>query len=153
MPSLAGLYAVTLTMWLMQTPEACREWVGIHCPEKRAFALTQPVGAGVVEGQILQFLRETGRRGLLRDARRIVPPGSSDDPYAYVPLGLMLVRRSKRQKMYIPPNESNFDQNGKALVEQHFGLKVSDWKVVWFDNDDPALLSEFLEPEQEQEQK
>jgi hypothetical protein len=40
---------------------------------------------------------------------------------------------------------TGLDDRSKALVEEHCGLKLSEWKVMWFDDEnDPHTFSEFL---------
>lgn len=57
----------------------------------------------------------------------------------------MLVRHWEYdRKVYIPCKGVVHDRR-KALAEEYCGIKLSDWKVMWYDEDgDPDLLSEFL---------
>jgi hypothetical protein len=63
---------------------------------------------------------------------------------------VMLVRhREYDKKVYIACKGPSHDQS-KALAEKYCGLKLSEWKVMWYDEEnDPDIYSEFLPPDHE----
>ncbi|KDN37276.1 hypothetical protein RSAG8_10258, partial [Rhizoctonia solani AG-8 WAC10335] len=58
----------------------------------------------------------------------------------------MLYCRSSRRKEYMAP-DSVRDLRLRELVETEFGLKVSEWSILWYSEHDPDIISEFLSPE------
>ncbi|KAG9092830.1 hypothetical protein FRC06_011774 [Ceratobasidium sp. 370] len=59
--------------------------------------------------------------------------------------GLMLGRRYSENKEYFAPDPVR-DLPLKEAVEKEFGLKVSEWVVIWYSDEDPDMISEFVSP-------
>jgi hypothetical protein len=61
---------------------------------------------------------------------------------------VMLVRHwDYDRKVYIACKGTLHDRS-KALAEEYCGLKLSEWKVMWYDEEnDPDIYSEFLTPD------
>ncbi|KAG9080886.1 hypothetical protein FRC06_006031 [Ceratobasidium sp. 370] len=134
MPTLAGFYA---------SHQDCREWLRGFSP--KLYHESDAIGAAVA-GIAAEDMMQKLTKYRIFEKKLITPLGSSGDPYDIQPCDLMLVRRYSSRKEYMAPSRKGFDVNGKALIKQHLGLNVSDWKVVWFDANDPALQTFALEP-------
>ncbi|KAG9082083.1 hypothetical protein FRC06_005232 [Ceratobasidium sp. 370] len=135
MPTIAGFYA---------SHQDCREWLKGCSP--RLYHESDGIGAAFARMAAEDvMLKLAGRR--VFDAELISPLGWSGDSCDREYCDLMLVRRYSPHKKYIAPSRSGFDVIGKKLIKQHLGLNVSNWKVVWYDNNDPELWTSVLEPE------
>ncbi|KAG8735727.1 hypothetical protein FRC10_010227 [Ceratobasidium sp. 414] len=156
MPAIAGFYAVCLLpLWLgslrayillLQSYQDCREWLKVFDPDK--YDKSERYAAVVAIKAAEDMMRKLTKRKIF-EGEILTPLGSSGDPYDIEPRALMLVRRYSPHKAYMAPSRRGFDVNGKKLIKQHLGLKVSDWKVVWYDEDDPALHTFVLKPKLE----
>jgi hypothetical protein len=61
---------------------------------------------------------------------------------------VMLVRAVDYKKKVYLPSVPGLDDKCKALAEEHCGLRLSEWKVMWYDDEnDPQIVSEFLPPD------
>ncbi|KAG8708777.1 hypothetical protein FRC08_018710 [Ceratobasidium sp. 394] len=60
--------------------------------------------------------------------------------------GLMLGRRWSEHKEYFAPDPVH-DLPLRERIEEEFGLKVTEWVVIWYLDGDPDMKSEFVLPE------
>ncbi|KAG9121723.1 hypothetical protein FRC07_002196 [Ceratobasidium sp. 392] len=136
MPTLAGWYL---------SPEACRAWL-----KPRDFSLYERkprAGAGALSWAIEQDLKTKGFAKHV-DLRFVPPPefmGTEDERPGW---GLMLVRRSSADKVYVAreANSAGFDVIGRKIISQNYGLELLEWSVVWWEMKDGRMESEFLHP-------
>ncbi|KAJ1301273.1 hypothetical protein OPQ81_003679 [Rhizoctonia solani] len=131
MPSFAGFYA---------TQDECQEWLKKYAPE--IIKKYPNASTGAVELKAQEFMRK--RRVLdLFFLESVLLPKSCPQDSSWA---LMLGCRSSKRKVYIAPDPSG-DLRLRTLVESDFGLKVSEWTVIWYSKHDPDMLSEFLSPD------
>ncbi|KAG9084480.1 hypothetical protein FRC06_004068 [Ceratobasidium sp. 370] len=56
-------------------------------------------------------------------------------------------RRDKRVRTYLPPRSTvQADLDAKRLLEAAIGLRLSDWKTIWYDGEALDPDSEIVEP-------
>ncbi|KAG8699219.1 hypothetical protein FRC08_005434 [Ceratobasidium sp. 394] len=133
MPSFAGFYA---------TPEECTEWLKKHAPEVIEKYPTASTGA--VIRKVDEFMERKRVRRLFLAKRVPLPLEGKGDP-SNAPDVLMLCRHSSMHKEYIAPDPAR-ELPLRGLVESEFGLKVSEWAVIWYSENDPDMAAEFLSP-------
>ncbi|EUC55352.1 hypothetical protein RSOL_111880 [Rhizoctonia solani AG-3 Rhs1AP] len=131
MPSFAGFYA---------TRDDCRAWLRANAPE---FLERFPqAGPNAVQMKAREFMKAKRIRGsFVLDTLPYPGPPVSEAPWVL----MLIIRRSKRKEYLAPVRER--DLLLRDLVESQFGLKVSEWAVLWHSNHDPELVTEFLTPE------
>ncbi|KAG9125374.1 hypothetical protein FRC07_007851 [Ceratobasidium sp. 392] len=136
MPTLAGWYL---------SPESCRAWLKLRDPSR--YERNPRAGTGALSWAIEQDLKAKGL-GKHIDLRFISPPkfkGTEDERPGW---GLMIVRRSSADKVYISCEASpvGFDIIGRKILNQNYGLELPEWSVVWWEMKDGRMVSEFLHP-------
>ncbi|CUA69197.1 hypothetical protein RSOLAG22IIIB_13935 [Rhizoctonia solani] len=80
---------------------------------------------------------------------QIVPVPPSEPDYEEDALGMMLVRRKEKKRAYIAQRlDSTCDLAGRKIIKQYFGLEVSVWKTLWFNEEssEAPYEAEFLKP-------
>ncbi|CAE6456034.1 unnamed protein product [Rhizoctonia solani] len=62
--------------------------------------------------------------------------------------GMMVYRQFSEKREYLPPL-AKVDFNGPKTLDRLIGLKVSEWRTIWFNEDsvDVPYEAEFLKPE------
>ncbi|CAE7127383.1 unnamed protein product [Rhizoctonia solani] len=128
MPSYAGFYVV---------PDDWTVWLRAHT------SLPLPPSAAMAESRIDDELRRLKVRKYL--AVKMVPPPASE--CVKCDSHLMIYRQCSEKREYLPPRVEA-DHNGPAVIDQLLGLKVSEWRTIWYNNDshEPSYEAEFLEP-------
>ncbi|KAG9079578.1 hypothetical protein FRC06_007642 [Ceratobasidium sp. 370] len=133
----------TLTRFYVSRAD-CREWVKCYQPDlyKRT---DYAYGVGALQQFTTGHLAKANKLLLLSPELMFCPDkaiDSNSDPSS----GLMFVQHSADTKVYIPPDSSNFDTNGWEIIKKWFGVNASDWKVLWYNENDKAQSTEFVEP-------
>ncbi|KAG8702695.1 hypothetical protein FRC08_003296 [Ceratobasidium sp. 394] len=131
MPSYAGFFA---------SHNECQAWLTQYAPD---IIEKQPsASVGAVRRKAEEFMKRRGIRQVF--FFKPVPWPVLPEP-GETRFGLMLIRRWSEHKEYFAPDPVH-DLPLRESVEMEFGLKVSDWAVVWYSDEDPNLISEFVLP-------
>ncbi|QRV97365.1 hypothetical protein RhiJN_25384 [Ceratobasidium sp. AG-Ba] len=121
----------------------CTEWLKNHRPEE--YERCKWAGVGLAQKEVKKLARKYSKRKVI--TTYLLPPPVQFTSYNAPPLGLMIIRRISRQKVYIPPrpDQTGPDATMKALIKEHLGLEVSDWMVMWYENDQGWRRTTLLE--------
>ncbi|CUA68930.1 hypothetical protein RSOLAG22IIIB_13857 [Rhizoctonia solani] len=133
MTAFAGFYV---------TPDAWRTWMN-STPNRRPGAF----GETAAQDLIIEALHE--RKAGDYFFVQIVPVPPSEPDYKEDALGMMLVRRKQKKRAYIAQRlDSTCDLAGRKIIKQYFGLEVSVWKTLWFNEEssEAPYEAEFLKP-------
>ncbi|KAG8738111.1 hypothetical protein FRC10_007278 [Ceratobasidium sp. 414] len=133
MPSFAGFYA---------TPEQCVTWLKEYAPE--IIEKNPKASTGAVVRKAEEFMKRKHIRGLFFVEAVPLPLEGKGDP-DNAPDVVMLCRRSSARKEYFAPDPVR-EVPLRELVETVFGLKVSEWAVIWYSGEDPHMAAEFVFP-------
>ncbi|KAG9118535.1 hypothetical protein FRC07_006905 [Ceratobasidium sp. 392] len=131
MPTLAGWYL---------SHEDCRVWLKSHNHEM--YKAEPLADAGGLQLSIGRAMNEAG----LFEKFELRYTGTLEELEGW---GLMFIRRSSTQKVYLPPNSdpNGFNVVGRVALKQGFDLDLPVWSVIWWDSEDPEMITEFLQPE------
>ncbi|KAG9105304.1 hypothetical protein FRC07_009412 [Ceratobasidium sp. 392] len=135
MPTLAGWYL---------SPEAWRAWLKLPRDPLRFEPKPRAGGWAAIE----QNLRAKGFQKHIK-FRFVYSPGFNGTSEDKRPRwGLMIVRRSSADKVYIAreTDPAGFDVIGREILNQDYGLDLPEWSVVWCEMKDGRMASEFLHP-------
>ncbi|CAE6429297.1 unnamed protein product [Rhizoctonia solani] len=129
MPSYAGFYV---------TPQDWNDWVRPRSDQPANSAAT-------AERFIEEALREK-KLGKFFAAEMVPTPPSEPGEFAD---GVMVCRRWSKKRKYLSQRVgSKLDFNGQQVLERAIGLKTTEWRTIW-SNDDatkPPYEAEFLQP-------
>ncbi|KAG9125375.1 hypothetical protein FRC07_007852 [Ceratobasidium sp. 392] len=137
MPTLAGWYlsSETCLTWLKpRSPSLCERKPRAGAGAALSWAIEQDLKA-----------KGFGKHVDLHFVSSPEPEGTEDGRSGW---GLMLVRRSSAEKVYISreTDPAGFDVIGREIINQNFGLELPEWSVVWWEMKDGRMVSEFLHP-------
>ncbi|KAG9093586.1 hypothetical protein FS749_014143 [Ceratobasidium sp. UAMH 11750] len=134
MPTFAGFFA---------SYDNCRAWLQQYAPEilrKNPWAST-----GAVERKAEEYMKRRRIRNVFY-CKNVPWPVASDSNLDNTRFGLMLGRRWSEHREYFAPDPVH-DLPLRERIEEEFGLKVTEWVVIWYLDGDPDMKSEFVLPE------
>ncbi|CAE7191262.1 unnamed protein product [Rhizoctonia solani] len=128
MPSYAGFYV---------TPNDWTDWMRTRS--------SLPPSPAIAKSLIEQEFRRLKVHKYLVVTMVPVPPSEPDE--RNYRRHLMVYRQWSEKREYLPPR-ADADHNGPAVLDQLMGLKVSEWRTHWHNEDslDSPYEAEFLEP-------
>ncbi|KDN40573.1 hypothetical protein RSAG8_08045, partial [Rhizoctonia solani AG-8 WAC10335] len=128
MPAYAGFYV---------SPDDWADWLRLHCP------LPPPHGPADAESTIYEALCEQNVGKYFAVLMVPTPPSESEK----CDEGERLSRLFSEKREYIAPR-AKVDMNGPKVLDRLIGLKVSEWRTIWYNENsfDPPYEAEFLKP-------
>ncbi|KDN40568.1 hypothetical protein RSAG8_08040, partial [Rhizoctonia solani AG-8 WAC10335] len=129
MPSYAGFYV---------SPDDWADWLRPRCP------LPPPHGPADAESMIYRALCEQNNVGKYFAVLMVPTPPSESEKCKKA---VMVYRLFSEKREYIAPR-AKVDMNGPKVLDRLIGLKVSEWRTIWYNENssDPPYEAEFLKP-------